>query len=68
MDSLQLSLSTDSNQGAAAEIAGSNYVAAADINSLQPSLKETSDTNGRVTATDPVNTAVPGLQPEFNQA
>ena len=30
--------------------------------------KETSDTNGRVTATDPVNTAVPDLQQEFTQA
>ena len=30
--------------------------------------KDTSDTNGRVTATDPVNTAVPDLQQEFTQA
>ena len=30
--------------------------------------KETSDTNGRVTATDPVNTAVADLQHEFTQA
>ena len=30
--------------------------------------KETSYTNGRVTATDPMNTAVPDLQQEFTQA
>ena len=30
--------------------------------------KETSDTNGRVTATGPVNTAVPDLHHEFTQA
>ena len=30
-------------------------------------VKETSDTNGRVTATDPVNTAVPDIQHEFTQ-
>ena len=31
-------------------------------------VKVTSDTNGRVTATGPVNTAVPDLQPEIDQA
>ena len=35
---------------------------------VQVRTKETSDTNGRVTATDPVNTAVPDLQQEFTQA
>ena len=31
-------------------------------------IKETSDTNGRVKATDPVNTALLDLQQEFTQA
>ena len=39
-----------------------------DVEQQQQGTKVTSDTNGRVTATDPVNTAVSDLQPESKRA
>ena len=62
-DSLEVGgyLSAGFGEGEIAE-----HLTAADLAEVLP--KETSDTNGRVTATDPVNTAVPDLQQEFTQA
>ena len=43
------------------DVHGTMDKATADHQFLWATSKETSDTNGRVTATDPVNTAVPDL-------